>query len=451
MQPQSAVTVLNTSTGEVVAIVGGREQTGAHNINRAADYPRQPGSSFKPIAVYTAVFGSGHNQGSVQDDTPYEMLNNGNGEFAWPQNVDGRYRGLMTVDEALIRSSNPVAVKWLNVIGVPTAKEYLKKYGIINAEHPDRDTFIESTEDADNNDENLAMGLGAVTRGQTTLSMAGAYQAIGNNGERVHATSILKIEDASGNVLYQNPYTKTQVLPATENYQLLQSLQHVAANDYTDFVLLDGIDTAGKTGTTDGKTDFWFVGTTPYYTTAVWVGADNGFLSLSGNSSTAAHVYDAVSETLHAGLAPKQFTRPDGLFEVTVSRLSGKLPTEESRRDPRGLMKTILVSKATEPKEYDDVSVYRNVDIRNGLLAADDTPPVFIQTRVFTKRTTPYEPWEFDGIVPEDWGYEAPTKRSTLGPVLPQSSSGSVPGQPAAPEKAPNQNNTAAPAQPAQP
>lgn len=420
IQPQVATTVIENSTGEIKAIVGGRESDERHFLNRASSYPRQPGSSFKPLAVYAAVLGQGYNLGSAKDDTPFRLLegvyDDYGDEIPWPRNVDGRYRGLQSVMESLRLSLNTTTVKWLDQIGLDVSKEYLARFGIINRQHPERDYFVQANENPNHNDENLAMSLGAMTNGQTTLSMASAYQAIGNNGQHIEATSVSRIVDNDGNVLYENPRRTEEVLPPEINYQLLTALDNVLQNGfarwYLDFEGRSQI--VGKTGTTDYSMDFWFVGTTPYYTTAVWVGSDNAFLYLEGNSGLAARVYQAISDIVHEGTEPATFQQPDGLFEVEVCMISGKLATDLCRQDHRETVETILVSSQTEPTQTCDVHVLADIDTRNDLLASSTTPRWATARRVFTRRSTPYNPEEFNGIVPEDWEWEVPTTYSNL-------------------------------------
>ncbi len=421
MQPQVATTIIENSTGEIKAIVGGRESDERHFLNRASSYPRQPGSTMKPLAVYAAVLGQGNNLGSAQDDTPFRLLDGvyddyGN-EMPWPRNVDGRFRGITSVMEALRLSLNTVTVKWLDQIGLDVSKEYLARFGIINRQHPERDYFVQANENPNHNDENLAMSLGAMTDGQTTLSMASAYQAIGNNGQHIEATSVAKIVDNDGNVLYENPHRAEEVLPPEVNYQLILALDNVVRNGFSNWYLdFEGRSQfVGKTGTTDYNMDFWFVGTSPYYTTAVWVGSDNAFLYLEGNSGVAARVYQAISDIVHEGTEPKQFERPEGLYEVEVCMLSGKLATDLCRQDPRDTVETILVSKQTEPTETCAVHVLADIDTRNNLLASSTTPRWAMARKVFTRRPKLYNPNDFNGIIPEDWEYEVPTIYSNLG------------------------------------
>lgn len=413
-QPQVSFTVLDTATGEVRAIIGGREQDDRHFLNRASSYPRQPGSSIKPIADYTGAIATGNNQGVAMDDAPVELLE----DHPWPVNVDARYRGMMSMREALVRSSNPVAIRWLKKIGIDTSKEYLARYGIINREHPDRDHFVEAAEDSQYNDENLALGIGSMTHGLTSLDMAGAYQAIGNNGTRVPAMSISKITDNRGKVYYENKHEGVEVLSPQLNYQLADALRHVVQDGFANATVRGGdMDLIGKTGTTDNKMDFWFAASTPYYTTAVWVGPDNALISLAGDSRTPANIYANIHAILHEGREAKKFPIPEGVYEAEVSNMTGQKPTAATVSG--GGVMLVPVSKETEPKSEDTAYVFRELDARNDLLANDKTPARLRIPKVFIVRPSDYDPSKFNGVVPEDWGRQVPTKVSELGSTIP--------------------------------
>lgn len=419
-QPQLAVTVLDTKTGDILASIGGRENDGRHFLNRAASFPRLPGSSIKPIAEYATAIDQGFCQGSVMDDTPYSMLD----DQPWPSNNNGRYKGLMTMREGLVQSVNTVAVKWLEKVGLGPAKEMLTRFGIINKAHPDRDHFI-TKEESNNgiNDENLSLAVGSMTRGLTTLEMANAYQAIGNGGERVPALCIAKIEDNTGKVYFDNTHPKTKVLNPQKNYQLLDMLVATAAQNWVArSSSIPNIEQAGKTGTTNDKKDFWSIMTNPYYTTACWVGVDNAQVSMAGTSATAVSLNGRVLKLIMEGKKAAKFDRPEGLYEVPLCTASGMRPSKYSRYDALHPIQNFLVSSETEPKDVCQMHVSALVDSRNHLLAGSNTPDEVKTYQVFTKRVIPYDPGKFNGILPEDWIMELPTRYSNLGPVEPASS-----------------------------
>ena len=413
LQPQAAATVVDTKTGEVRAIVGGREQDSRHFLNRASAFPRSPGSSFKPLAVYAGVFANGYNQGSIQDDVPKMRLDNGE---LWPYNVELTFDGVKSVLHAIMESTNTIAVSWLDTIGMKSSKSILTGLGIINKDHPERDNFVEATEDPRVNDENRSMALGALTYGMTTLDMASAFQTFGNNGEHLPALSISKITNNRGEVYFENKYKTTKVLKPQINYQLLDALDKTAHESFFAEYLDDrGIGLAAKTGTTDNNADFWFCGTTPYYTTALWLGSDNNSLHLSGYSSTAASFYDSLADVILKDKEEVDFEEPEGIFRMDICMYSGKRASRACYSDPRGNgVRTVVVSEETAPTEYCDIHVWRTVDKRNNLLAREGTPDALKATRLFINRPFDYDPGEFNGTYPADWKYRTPTIYSDL-------------------------------------
>ena len=138
--------------------MGGRDQEGINILDRASSVPRQPGSSIKPIATYTAALDHGFNLATGVDDVPFELTEDGE---AWPVNVYGYYMGYTPIREAIKMSINTIAVSTLNKVGIETSLEYLRNFGLIKDN--DRDYFVTKDENPDTNDENLAaLGLSLI-------------------------------------------------------------------------------------------------------------------------------------------------------------------------------------------------------------------------------------------------------------------------------------------------
>lgn len=436
-QPQLAVTVLDTKTGEVRAIIGGREDDNSNFVNRAYGFPRSPGSSIKPIAEYTAALAQGYSQASVMDDVPISMVDG----KPWPSNNNGRYQGLVYMKKAVSESLNPPAVRWLDKVGIKATKDALTRYGIINKDHRDWDHFIEENESIGGaNDENLSLALGALTRGLTTLDMANAYQAIGNNGKRIPALAISKIVDNTGKVYFENKHPETEVLNPQVNYQLLDMLLAASKQSWINpSIRIRGLDQGAKTGTTNDNKDYWCCVTNPYYTTSVWVGMDNAQMSMAYNSANGVSVYGRVAKILMEDKEPAKFDQPEGVYPVYLCSASGLKPGSYCKHDSRHPIIQVLCSKETEPKGVCDVHVSRIVDTRNLLLASSNTPKEVKGYWVFTQRKDPYDPQKFNGITPEDWKTEVPTRYSSLGPVESKSSSSSKVEKPSTSEEKPKE------------
>ena len=166
MQPQASMTVIDQSTGEVKAIVGGRgDKTANKTLNRATDTKRQPGSTFKILSAYAPALDiGGMTLASVQDDAPYTYSNAAHTPV---NNYDKSYRGFTTIREGITYSINIVAVKTLTDIGVDIGYEYLQNFGF--------STLCDS-------DRTQALALGGITNGVTNLELTAAYATIANGG-----------------------------------------------------------------------------------------------------------------------------------------------------------------------------------------------------------------------------------------------------------------------------
>ena len=211
LQPQVAMTIMDQSSGYVVAMVGGRgEKIGSKTLNRAVDTLRQPGSTFKVLAAYApALDAGGKTLASVQDNAP--MLYNENQEEAGVDskydnsvdNYDGAYTGYTSYRQGIIKSINVVAVKTMQEVGVGLCFEYLQKFG-----------FTSLTPD----DANLATALGGVTYGVKNIELTAAYASIANRGTYCKPKLYTKVVDSNGNVILDNSVPETkEVLKITDS------------------------------------------------------------------------------------------------------------------------------------------------------------------------------------------------------------------------------------------
>lgn len=249
----SAVTIDNR-TGDVLAIVGGRSQDDVENFyNRAYQAYRQPGSAIKPILVYTPAFERGLSPRSRMEDSE---IRNG------PQNYDGRYRGMVTISDAIKHSYNTIPYKLAEMYGPRTLLQYLAEMEFSNL---------------DPKDNVLATSIGGFTYGTNTLEMTSAYSTIARAGMYVRPTGIERIETTLEEVLYENPRREEEVYDFMASETMTRELRRVVEEPGgTAYGIgVRGVPSAGKTGTTDEYRDVWFVGYTPDYTTGVWVGEDN--------------------------------------------------------------------------------------------------------------------------------------------------------------------------------
>lgn len=407
VQPQSAMVIVDHSNGQLKALVGGRNLEGYMLFNRAVN-PRQPGSAIKPIAVYTAAMDSGkYSPSSVIDDRPVYL--SGNPNVRWPVNwyeTYGRkvwYDGLTTIRHQVNVSGNVVAALLVQELGVPVVAQYLKNYGITSL-----------VEEGEVNDMNLAaLSLGAMSRGISPLEMTQAYACIANDGALNKITSYTRVTNNRGEVLLEKTPSPERVLDPKVAYLVKDLLRTSVAEGLASRARLPNHTAYGKTGTTSDNFDVWFVGFTPYYAGATWFGNDIN-IPLSHGSEFTADFWRRVMTEIHADLEPKQFTMPDGIISVEVDRISGKLPTELTKEDPRNTIITDIFIRGFEPTEEDDVHVKVRICKESGKLATDFCPDDMVEEKVMVKRPEPYDPKEHNDIVLADSEYDAPTEECDI-------------------------------------
>ncbi|MCF6466477.1 penicillin-binding protein 1A [Clostridium sp. Cult2] len=407
VQPQSGTVIMDYRTGEIKALVGGRDVEGNRILNRATSSARQPGSTIKPLAVYLPALDNGYTAASPIDDIPYYS----NGQL-WPNNWYTGYRGIYTLRRSVEQSVNVNSVKTVEAIGVSTSMEYLSRMGIINKENPSKDNFITSAENNVSNDENLsALGLGGMTKGLSPLDMTAAYGSIANSGTYIKPISFTKILDKDDNVLLENKPKETTVVSPQVAYIMSDILRTTVSNGIAGRAQIPNMPTAGKTGTTQDKADAWFVGYTPYYVTGLWIGNDSPQIKLNQGSAMAAQLWKIIMTRVHEGLEAKNFEQPDNIVSVNICTQSGKLPTELCNHDPRGstIRKEIFV-QGTQPTEFCDTHVELDIDTTTNKIANEYCPEDSVEKRVFIKREPPYNPEDHGGITPPDYQYTVPTE-----------------------------------------
>ncbi|AFS78049.1 Penicillin-binding protein 1A [Gottschalkia acidurici 9a] len=405
VQPQSSTVIMDHATGQIKALVGGRNFEGSKILNRALT-PRQPGSAIKPLAAFLPALDNGYTAATPIDDVPLPAYSEGK---PGPRNSYSGYKGVIPVREAIKISSNAVSVKVVDDIGVKLSKEYLQKLGIIKANG--KDSFVTRLENKATNDENLsALGLGGMAKGISPLDMTGAFAAIANEGTYIKPIAYTKVEDRYGNIILENKPSKTKVVSPQTAYVMTDMLQDVVTSGTGGRARVPGVQVAGKTGTTSDYTDAWFVGYTPQYTASVWIGNDSPAIKLPNGSALASGLWSNVMKRVHQNVPAKSFQAPDGIIKQSVCTISGKLPTSLCKGDPRHVVKTEIFAKGTEPKEYCDVHVSVKVDVTTGKLASSNCPDSVIGYKVFMKVNPPYIPSKAGGIIPLDYNYRVPTQ-----------------------------------------
>ena len=285
---QSAGVCIDNETGMVNAIVGGRSQeVNGYTLNRAFQSFRQPGSSIKPLNVYTPALEMGYTPDSIVID---EKLEDG------PENASGKYSGEITLRQAVAASKNTIAWQLYTEITPDKGMSYLKAMGFSHIEKEDY---------------GMAACLGGLTVGVSPLEMAKGYATIENDGYTREPTCISKILDAKGNTIYEVNQEDIKIYEENDARNMTDMLQSVLTDGTARGVSLGDMPAAGKTGTTNDNRDGWFVGYTKYYTTSIWVGYDQPkkVPGLTGSSYPAA-IWQDFMLAIHEGKVPAEFKKP---------------------------------------------------------------------------------------------------------------------------------------------
>lgn len=399
---QSAMVVLDPHTGEVRGIIGGRDQKGKRNFNRATQALRQPGSIFKPIAVYGPALEKGYGPATVLDDFP-EAYKSGSGYKAF-ENYNHRYRGLVSMRTGIQWSINTVAVKMLQKIGVSEGFRFAQNLGI--------STLVSS---GSRNDRGLSLALGGLTKGASPLEIAAAYGAFANEGVYVTPHSITKIEDADGNVLWENKPKKRVVMTPQTAYLMTSMLRSVVDSGTAARAKIPNHPVAGKTGTTSFLVDAWFVGYTPDLVGAVWMGYDKKerMYNVYGGA-TCGPIFAKVMKKAHEGLPSSNFKKPSGIVNIAIDEKSGLLPSELT---PEDFIRTEIFNKKYVPKETSNSWVEATVCPESNQLLSNSCPHEGVR-KIFLKREEPWSttslPGHLKGIAPEDAHLEVPTQVCTI-------------------------------------
>ncbi|WP_333791620.1 PBP1A family penicillin-binding protein [Muricomes intestini] len=321
-QPQISVVVMDQSTGQVKAIVGGRgEKKTSLSLNRATDSTRQPGSCFKIVSTYAPALDSGkYTLASTILDEPYAYAN-GKPVNNW----DDKYIGNTSVRYAILHSMNICAVKTLTDIGLQTGYDSLLNFGftsLVNFDDPNYPDFTDVAQ---------ATALGGITRGVYNLEMTAAYAAIANKGTYTEPILYTKVLDRDGNILLDNTSPATHQVIKDSTAALLTSAMEDVINQGTGTpAKLNNMPAAGKTGTTEKSTDLWLSAYTPYYTCSVWTGFDSN-MPMEGweyaDQKWHEVLWKNIMDRVHADLPYKDFTMPTSVEQKTICTITGLLAT----------------------------------------------------------------------------------------------------------------------------
>ena len=308
-QPQAAMTIVGVGTGEVKAMVGGRQFGGQKVLNRALN-PRQPGSSIKPLAVYGAALQKSFDlaaEGKKWNFTNFHIDRQGTkgwGDYVtthssiedertkiegkyWPNNFNNSFSGKNTFKTAIQKSINTCAVKLVLQVGSEYSIEQLKKFGLTTVQ----DDLSNPVNDANP----AALGLGAMTQGVEPLEMALAYASFPGGGKLNTPICYTKVLDRNGEVLLEGKSEQSEAMNEGVAWIMQEVLKSVVS--YNRYMSVSDVEPGGKTGTTNDQYDIWFDGFTPTYAASIWIGTDEN-VEMSSMSTPAAALWGKIINQL---------------------------------------------------------------------------------------------------------------------------------------------------------
>ncbi|MBR6444567.1 MAG: transglycosylase domain-containing protein, partial [Firmicutes bacterium] len=321
-QPQAAMVIIDNKTGGIRAMVGGRDIKGKMLYNRALS-PRQPGSSIKPLAMYSSAIQLGEDAANAATPMVYNGSDTGQygnfltassmihdapikGRDDWPKNWYTGYKGYMTLRKSVEQSVNVNAVRVYDEVGSDYAISQLKKYGITSL-----------VEGGTVNDENpAALALGGMTKGISPLELASAYSTFPNKGIHKSPLCYTKVCNSKGEVLFRSKQTKKRVISEGTAFIMTDILHTTVTRGLGVNANIGTQPVAGKTGTTSDNYDMWFAGFTPKYSAALWWGNDVN-IELTGTSNNSASLWGKIMRQITAGTKWREFpSMPDTVVKV---------------------------------------------------------------------------------------------------------------------------------------
>ena len=294
---QGAVVVMAVGSGDVLALVGGRDFADS-KFNRATQARRQPGSAFKPF-VYAAAIQAGYPPTTILEDTPYRLAEDGR---VWePRNYDGSYAGEITMRQALTRSKNVATIRLAEQVGLSRVINMAHTLGI-SGDIP--------------NYPSIAIGAAEVT----LTEIVAAYATLATLGDHPEPRFISHVTDREGRVVFQEPPRSSHVLDTDVAFVTVDLMRDVVDRGTGAAVRSAGFraPAAGKTGTTNESADVWFVGFTPRIAAGVWIGMDDPqrIMARATGGRLAAPVWGRIMRSVNPG--SQNWTPPPGVEQYLV-------------------------------------------------------------------------------------------------------------------------------------
>jgi penicillin-binding protein 1A len=300
---QGAAVVMDNATGDVLALVGGRDARHS-TFNRAIAAKRQAGSSFKPF-VYATAIARGWSPVQVLDDSPYRLVTDGK---PWePSNYDGDFMGPITLRDALVFSRNVPTIRLADDVGEKNIIKLAHTAGI----HADlRETPM------------IALGIAEVS----PLELTSAYTSFAGQGTMVEPRFVLRVESPDGRVLWQPDVRSHDVMDRGVAWVMTDLMRDAVDRGTGRSVRYAGYRgmAAGKTGTTNDGADNWFVGYTPRVTAGIWIGFDKPReIAPKASGAVAAYAWGAMMSHISSWADGSPWNPPDRVVSVSIDPQTG--------------------------------------------------------------------------------------------------------------------------------
>lgn len=328
-----SMVVSDPYTGNLLGIIGNGGVKKGERLYNYATSPIVPGSTLKPLIVYAPLIDSGdiYWSGMVEDE-PVKYIGSGENEIPYPKNSPDVYDGAITLCEAIKKSKNTVAVRFLEHLGIEKAFDMLERtYGfenLIKKEVKSDGRVVTDMAEA-------PLALGQLTHGVSLRRVTESYNVFPNAGVLPTGSSFYGVFDKNGELVLEGSNSKKVVFRTDTAKIMNQLLMEVVQEGTAKQIMLKSIvDTAGKTGTSGGDQDRLFIGYTPYYTAGIWCGFSGGNNSVGINSPNHLQIWDSVMSEIHNKLIFDKYDEDVKSFDTSnlivqpYCSISGCLPNE---------------------------------------------------------------------------------------------------------------------------
>ncbi len=382
VRASSAAVVVNPKNGHLLAVAGDvGEKTSDRILNLATQMYRSPGSVIKPVSVYAPALEKDLiTWATVFDDVPVTFTENAGSYVGWPKNNPRIYSGLTTVNAALMKSTNTVAVRVLKKLGVNTSYRFLRSLGMTTL--VDGEKGIDGKLLSDIAEAPLA--LGALTRGASVREMTGAYTMLANGGIHHDVITYTEVRDKDGKLLLSHTEEGERMLGEDTADIMTRMLENVVKyGTASELTLSRSVPVAGKTGTSNANTDRWFIGYTPELLCGVWYGHRDAQDIGTHKKNPAVLIYDGLVSRLYTRHSSdklaldktKTFPRSTNVRSALYCKDSGDAPSSACSHDLRGGRVAVgYFKKGTEPKSACDDHILLDYDRTSGALASEKCP-----------------------------------------------------------------------------